>query len=144
MEGGIENNFRTRLFLIIGTRRHGMLEHLSGIGYTYGMDANDEITAEEASKILDVSDRHVRWYFAKGYLPGRRIGGLTLVFPRDAVEALKENKPKKTGRPPSIPAASAPKKKRTPAAAAESGPKKSEKTNRAPKKRRGKKGKAES
>lgn len=63
------------------------------------MDEN-EITAAEAAKILDVSERHVRWYHAKGHLAARRVGKWLLIFERDAVEALKLNKPKKTGRPP--------------------------------------------
>ncbi len=67
-------------------------------GYTYVMDT-DEVTAAEAAKILDVSERHVRWYHANGHLPGRRIGKWMLVFKRADVEALKDNKPKKTGRP---------------------------------------------
>lgn len=61
---------------------------------------NDEITAEEAAKIIDCTPRHVRWYFAAGYLPGRKIGARLLVFPRAAVEKLKDNRPRKTGRPP--------------------------------------------
>lgn len=68
------------------------------MGYTYGMDSH-EITAQEAAIILGVSPRHVRWYHAEGYLPGRTIGARLLVFPRAAVEKLAENKPKKTGRP---------------------------------------------
>jgi len=64
------------------------------------MEIHDEIGADEAAKILGVSTRHVRWYFDKGLLPGRRIGQRVLIFPRAAVEALKDNKPKKTGRPP--------------------------------------------
>lgn len=63
------------------------------------MGAEDEITAAEAAKILDVSGRQVRWYHANGHLPGRRIGNLTLVFKRADVEKLIHHKPKKTGRP---------------------------------------------
>lgn len=59
-----------------------------------------EITADEAAKILGVLARQVRWYLAKGLLPGRRIGARLLVFRRKDVEKIAKNKPKKTGRPP--------------------------------------------
>jgi hypothetical protein len=69
------------------------------------MKDDEEITAEEAAKILGVSATNVRWYHRRGLLPGRRrqllpgrrIGGLVLMFRRSDVEAFE--KPKKTGRP---------------------------------------------
>lgn len=63
------------------------------------MDAQSEVTVDEAAKILDVSARQVRWYHQHGHLAGRRIGARILVFARADVEKLAKNKPKKTGRP---------------------------------------------
>lgn len=64
------------------------------------MDTEDEMTVAEAAELLGCSVQHVRWYYRKGHLPGRRIGNLVLMFPRADVEKLAANKPKKTGRPP--------------------------------------------
>lgn len=60
---------------------------------------DDEITTDEAAKILGVTARHVRWYRGQGLLAGRMVGAKVLLFPRAAVEALIGKKPKKTGRP---------------------------------------------
>jgi excisionase family DNA binding protein len=60
-----------------------------------GNDA--EITAAEAAKILGVTATNVRWYHRQGLLPGRRVGGLLLMFRREDVEQFV--KPKKSGRP---------------------------------------------
>ena len=57
----------------------------------------EEITAEDAGGILNVSAAQVRWYHRNGLLPGRRIGARVLVFRRRDVE--KFVKPTKTGRP---------------------------------------------
>jgi len=75
------------------------------------MDEND-LTTEDAAAILGVTPAHVRWYFRNGYLPGRRIGKVTLVFQRADVEKLVKNKPKKTGRPPAAKKAPARRKPR--------------------------------
>lgn len=66
--------------------------------YTYGME-RDEISAEEAAAVLGVTAHHVRWYYRRGLLAGRRAFGRLLVFRRADVE--KFVKPQKTGRPPS-------------------------------------------
>ena len=71
--------------------------------YTYDMDNATEITTAEAAQILGVSARHVGWYYARGLLPGRRIGARMLVFRRTDVEQFQ--KPKKPGRPKAKPAA---------------------------------------
>ena len=57
------------------------------------------LDTEEAAKILGVKERQVRWYVEQGHLPRLEVVGC-LVLPRDAVEKLKDNKPKRTGRPP--------------------------------------------
>jgi excisionase family DNA binding protein len=75
------------------------------------MDEND-ITTEQAAKILAVSVPHVRWYHRNGHLPGRRIGARVLVFKRADVEALAKNKPQKTGRPRKEKPAAKPKRKK--------------------------------
>lgn len=89
----------------------------------------DELTTEEAAELLNVHPSHVRWYFKKGLLPGRRLGKHMLLFCRDALESFE--KPKKTGRPPKNSAATkvGPKDKSAP------------KSHKAPKARRKKKGK---
>lgn len=79
------------------------------------MDPHDELTVEQAATLLEVSPRQVRWYHAKGHLPGRRIGARVLVFPRADVEKLIGNKPKKTGRPPKNPPEPPPPKPTPPA-----------------------------
>ena len=49
---------------------------------------DDEITTEDAAKLLKVNPRTVRWYMKHADLPGRLIGGRTLVFKRSDVEAF--------------------------------------------------------
>jgi hypothetical protein len=62
---------------------------------------DDEIGTKEASEILGVHQRHVRWYHEQAMLPGRIIKDLAgrklLVFKRSDVE--KFQKPK-IGRKP--------------------------------------------
>jgi hypothetical protein len=82
---------------------------------------DDEIGTREAAKILGVGQRHVRWYWETGKLPGRIVID-RLVFRRADVEAFE--KPKKTGRPRKVPAepAADTKRQRGRTAAAEAGP----------------------
>lgn len=60
---------------------------------------NEEIGTVDAAKILEVSKRHVLWYHVNGYLPGRKLSERVYLFRRRDVEKLRDNKPKRTGRP---------------------------------------------
>jgi len=104
------------------------------------MDTTEEVTVAEAAEILGVSLQHVRWYYRNGHLVGRRIGELMLMFPRSEVEKLRDNKPKKSGRPTKNTPTSKPAKSKRPKSPPEPPP---EAKNGTPKKR-AKKRKAES
>ena len=75
---------------------------------TMGTDerAGDEIGTKKAAEILNVHQRHVRWYYQNGRLPGRIVydqaGRPLLLLKRSDVE--KFEKPK-LGRKPRKPAA---------------------------------------
>lgn len=64
------------------------------------MTSDNEITVQEAARILRVHPSQVCWYYRKGYLPARRIGERVLVFNRADVERFE--KPRKTGRPKAL------------------------------------------
>ncbi len=73
---------------------------------------DDEITTEDAAKLLKVNVRTVRWYMEHGYLPGRLIGGRTLIFKLSDVEAFKKPAhPKNRWGKPAKAAKKTPKKK---------------------------------
>lgn len=57
------------------------------------------ITAEQAARLLGVKPVTIRSYVARGILTGQKIGR-DWIFTKGAIDHLRDNPPKRTGRPP--------------------------------------------